>query len=207
MDDAGAGMTRLIRYVQESVSQHGGSWRQLSADTFEVAGITDTTRLTQTRETAQADDQLALLGLEHPIVKRLIEMDTLLASNRRGLLATTGSPVSEKCVLTIWCVVIQNSNGKTAQRIVPIAVDGSGQRKRDVEISAPEIRNLYAAAVPLMQPEQRRDLLHADLPEIVRRDLAFRGHLSDSSTISSRLLAWIEFGNGLGNTLGERLSG
>jgi hypothetical protein len=63
MDDAGAGMTRLIRYVQESVNEHGGSWRQLSEDIFEVAGISDTTRLTRTRETAQADDQLALLGL------------------------------------------------------------------------------------------------------------------------------------------------
>ena len=85
MDDAGAGMTRLIRYVEESVSQHGGSWRPLSEDTFEVAGIMDTTRLTQIRETAQADDQLSLLGLEHPIVKRLFETDTMLPANRRGV--------------------------------------------------------------------------------------------------------------------------
>jgi hypothetical protein len=206
MDDAGAGMTRLIRYVQESVSQHGGSWRPLSGDTFEVVGIMDTTRLTQIRETAQADDQLSLLGLEHPIVKRLFEMDTMLPANRRGVLATTSPPLNGRCVLTIWRVVIQNSEGMTTRRIVPIAVDGLGQRKRDVEISATPIRNLYAESVPLMQPEQRRALLRADLPEIVRRDLAFRGHLSESSTISSRLLAWIEFGNSLGETVGEHVS-
>jgi hypothetical protein len=207
MDDAGAGMTRLIRYVQESVSQHGGSWRPLSKDTFEVAGITDTTRLTQTRETAQADDQLALLGLEHPIVKRLFEMDTMLPANRRGVLATSGTPLNGDCVLTIWRVVIQNSEGMTTRRIVPIAVDGLGQRKREVEISSPAIQNLYSASVPSMQPEQRRALLHADLPEILRRDLAFKGHLSESSTISSRLLAWIEFGNGLTEASAEHVSG
>jgi hypothetical protein len=207
MDDAGAGMTRLIRYVQESVSEHGGSWRPLSADIFEVAGITGTTRLTQTRETAQGDDQLALLGLEHPIVKRLFEMDTMLPANRRGVLATLGSPPNGACVLTIWRVVIQNSEGMTTRRIVPIAVDGLGQRKREVEISAPIIQNFYASSVHSMQPEQRMDLLHADLPEILRRDLAFRGHLSESSTISSRLLAWIEFGNGLTEASAEHVSG
>lgn len=83
----------------------------------------------------------------------------------------------------------------------------SAQRKREVEIIAPAIRNLYAASVPSMQPEQRSALLLADLAEILRRDLAFRGHLSESSTISSRLLAWIEFGNGLAETLGKHVSG
>jgi hypothetical protein len=129
-------------------------------------------------------------------VKHLFEMDTTLPANRRALLASAGSPLNGNGVLTIWRVVIQNSDGMTTRRIVPIAIDGTGQRRRDVEIGAPVIRNFDAASVPFLQPEQRGALLNADLPEIVRRDLAFRGHLSESSSISSRLLAWIEIGNG-----------
>ena len=166
MDDAGAGMARLVRYVQESVSQHGGSWRPLSEDTFEVAGITDTTRLTQTRETAQADDQLALLGLEHPIVKRLFEKDIMLPSNRRGVLATTGSQLNGNGVLTIWRVVLQNPDGMTTRRIIPIAVDSLGQRRRDIEANAVAIRNLCTSSVPSLQPEQRKALLHLELPRL-----------------------------------------
>jgi len=202
MDDAGAGMARLVRYVQESVSQHGGSWRPLSVDTFEVAGISETTRLTQTRETAQADDQLALLGLEHPIVKRLFEQDILLPAHRRGIVATTGLHFNGPGVLTIWRVVIQNQEGMTTQRVVPIGVDGSGQRRRDLEVNASSIRSLDTASLPSLQPEQRSTLLHTGLPEIVRRDLAFRGHLSESSSISSRLLAWIEIEPSSGGTAG-----
>jgi hypothetical protein len=202
MDDAGAGMARLVRYVQESVSQHGGSWRPLSVDTFEVAGIAETTRLTQTRETAQADDQLALLGLEHPIVKRLFEQDILLPAHRRGIVATTGLHFNGPGVLTIWRVVIQNQEGMTTQRVVPIGVDGSGQRRRDLEVNASAIRSLDTASLPSLQPEQRSTLLHTGLPEIVRRDLAFRGHLSESSSISSRLLAWIEIEPSSGGTAG-----
>jgi hypothetical protein len=82
----------------------------------------------------------------------------------------------------------------TTRRIIPIAVDPLGQRRRDIEIGAAAIRNLNASLAHSLQPEQRRALLQAQLPEIVRRDLTFRGHLSESSTISSRLLAWIEFG-------------
>jgi hypothetical protein len=197
MDDGGAGIARLVRYVEESVSQHGGSWRPLSVDTFEVAGITETTRLTQKRETAQADDQLALLGLEHPIVKRLFEQDTSLPADRRGIAATTtGLHFNGSGVLTIWRVVIQNQDGMTTQRVVPIGVDGSGQRRRDLELIASAIRSFGTESLPSLQPEQRSTLLNTELPEIVRRDLAFRGLLSESSSISSRLLAWIEIGTG-----------
>jgi hypothetical protein len=104
-------------------------------------------------------------------------------------------------VLTIWRVIIQNSDGMTMRRIIPIAVDSMGQRRHDVEIGTSAIRSLCTALVPSLQSEQRNALLHTDLPEIIRRDLAFRGHLSESSAISSRLLAWIEFGTGLGETL------
>ena len=94
----------------------------------------------------------------------------------------------------------------TTRRIVPIAVDGLGQRKRDVEISALAIRNLYAESVPLMQPEQRRALLRADLPEIVRRDLAFRGHLSESTYNLFTIACLIEFETSSGETVGEHVS-
>jgi len=194
MDDAGAGMARLVRYVQESVRQHGGSWRSISEDTFEVTGITDATLLTQTRETAQADDRLALLGLENPVVKQLFDKDIILPANQRAVLATTDPQHNGPGVLTIWGIVIQNPDGMTTRRIIPVAIDPSGQRRRDIEISAVVIRDLNASSIHSLQPQQRRALLHTELPEIVRRDLAFRGHLSESSSISSRLLAWIEFG-------------
>ena len=35
-------------------------------------------------------------------------------------------------------------------------------------------------------------LLGSFFPEILQRDLAFKGHLSDGALISSRLLAWVE---------------
>lgn len=193
MDDAGAGMARLVQYVKDSVGEHGGSWRSLSADSFELAGIGEATRLTQTREAAQADDHLALLGLEHPIVKRLFEQDVSLPAQLRGILAKSESHLNGPGVLTFWRVVIQDQDGMTTQRVVPIAIDNSGQRRRDLEFNVSAIRHFSGASVPSLRPEQRTTLLHTELPEIVRRDLAFRGNLSDSASISSRLLAWIEF--------------
>jgi superfamily II DNA or RNA helicase len=195
MDDAGASMARLVRYVEESVTMHGGSFRNLDGDAFEITGIADSpTRLTPNRETAQADEQLALLGLEHPIVKRLFEDDRRLSASQRGICADGIHARERKSLLTIWRIVLQDSDERTVQRVVPIGVDQHGQRDRGVEDTAEFLVNLQPATAGLLSQSERETLLREGLPEIIRRDLVFKGHLSDAVTFSSRLLAWVESG-------------
>lgn len=195
MDDAGASMTRLVRYVEASLMMHGGSFRRLNEDAFEITEITGgPTRLTRNREAAQADEQLALLGLEHPIVKRLFEDDRRLSPSQRGIFADGIHAREEKGLLTIWRIVLQDSDERTVQRVVRVGVDQQGQRDRRVEDAAEFLVNLQPATVGLLSQSERETLLQEGLPEIIRRDLVFKGYLSDTVTFSSRLLAWIESG-------------
>jgi hypothetical protein len=63
-----------------------------------------------------------------------------------------------------------------------------------VEDAAEYLVNLHPATAGLLPQSERETLLQEGLPEIIRRDLVFKGHLSDAVTFSSRLLAWIESG-------------
>jgi superfamily II DNA or RNA helicase len=192
MDDAGAGMARLVAYMETSLVQHGGTWRKVEENVHEISGITDTIRLTTQRETAQADDALALLGLEHPVIRRLFELDISLPANCRGIVANLGVQTDGTCILSVWSVLLKNPDGMSAKIIIPIAVDRSGKRRPDLESSARDVRLLSATPIATLLPEERAALLVSAFPEILRRDLAFKGHLADATSISSRLLAWIE---------------
>jgi len=192
MDDGGASMARLRGYLQESVSQKGGVCRPLGPDLFEITGVTDVpARLTPNRELAKADDQLDLLGLEHPIVRRLFEDDRTLPGSDRGF-AASAHFADHKGLLTVWHVVLQDSEDRTAQRVIPLGIDPAKQRNRGLENAIKSVVNLRPATESLFAQHERSELLSLILPEILRRDLVHRGQLSDSVTFSSRLLAWIE---------------
>jgi len=111
MDDGGASMARLRGYVSEFVLQKGGVSRVLGADSFEITGITDAPiRMTPNRELAKADERLDLLGLEHPFVRRLLEDDRRLPASERAFAASGQLVEGHRGLLTIWHVVLQDSD-------------------------------------------------------------------------------------------------
>jgi superfamily II DNA or RNA helicase len=193
MDDGGASMARLRGYVHESVSQKGGACRPLGPESFEITGVTDApVRLTPNRELAKADEQLDLLGLEHPFVRRLFEGDRVLPTSDRGLAASAHLIGGHKGLLTVWHVILQDSEDRIAQRVVPLGIDSTKQRNRGLENAIKSLSNLRPATESLFTQKERSELLSLILPEILRRDLVHRGQMSDSVTFSSRLLAWVE---------------
>ena len=82
------------------------------------------------------------------------------------------------------------------QRIIPIGVDAQGKRSRAIELLAGSFENLSTASEPVMTPSSRIELVSTTIPDMLRRDLVHKGLLSESVTMSWRLLAWIEL-NGL----------
>jgi superfamily II DNA or RNA helicase len=194
MDDAGVGMARLRRYVQESVPQNGGTWRSLGGDLFEISGLGDSpVRLTSDRALAKADEGLSLLGLEHPIVKKLLENDRALTAPERGLIASRAICGDNKGLLSVWHVVMQDADQKMAQRILPVGLDAARNRSRMIENAIESVSGLCPSLPAPFTPPERAELLSSVLPEILRRDLEHRGYLSASMHLSVRLLAWVEF--------------
>lgn len=80
-----------------------------------------------------------------------------------------------------------------AQRILPLGLDAARNRSRVIENSMDSLSGLQPGIESVFEPKERAELLSSVLPELLRRDLEHRGHLSGSMHLSARLLAWVEF--------------
>src|SRR5262249_21988177 len=126
---------------------------------------------------------------EHPLVKGLLDEDRTLEGNARALIVSCGDA---KGVLSVWHVSLQDAAQRFVQRIISIGVDAQGKRNKAIELLAESFGKLSPASESAMTPHSRTELVQTTLPDMLRRDLIHKGLLSESVTMSWRLLAWIE---------------
>lgn len=192
MDDGGESMARLTRYFRSALARKGTKCTRISDAYFEVQNANEPAfRITTNREAAKEDDQASLLGLEHPVVKQLLLGDRQLEASARGLSASHGT--NAKGVLTVWHVSLQDAAQRFVQKVIPIGLDDQGKRSKPIEAMLPALESLSPASEFTFAPAARTELVSNVIPDMLRRDLAHKGLLSESITIDWRLLAWVEF--------------
>jgi superfamily II DNA or RNA helicase len=193
MDDGGTAMARLTRYFQSAVSRNGGRCLRVSEHYFDVAlNGHPAIRLTTNREAAKEDEQVSLLGLEQPLVKRFLEEHRSLNANERGWFAAPPAGTDYRGVLTVWHIHLQDATQRLIQKVVFVGLDAEGNRCKSIERISDSLTTLAAGSSSLFTPEKRAELVTVTLPEMLRRDLAHKGLLTKSVTLAWRLLAWVE---------------
>lgn len=186
-------MARLTRYFRTTLLSAGGKFSKISDSHFEVAmNGQPSLHITTNREAAMEDENLTLLGLEHPLIKQFLDEDRQLEAAARGWIAATPDAADQSGVLTIWHVHLKNSEERYMQRIIPVGLDQEGNRCLRIECLANSIRTLKPADPSATTKANGVDLVRTVIPEMLRRDLEHKGMLSESVTLASRLLAWIE---------------
>jgi superfamily II DNA or RNA helicase len=194
MDDGGAGMARLIRYVEAALAHRGGKCLRISDTCFQVQTNGQSPfHITTDREAAKEDEHVSLLGLEHPLVKQLLEDDRHLDCDQRAFVASSPDQASDKGVLTVWHVVLQDATQRSQQRVIALGLGHQGQRSKSIEFLANSLDRLRPGGESAFSAAKRTELVSSVIPEMLRRDLAHKGLLSDSVTSNWRLLAWVEF--------------
>ncbi len=192
-DDGGVGMQRLLQYLREGVSGSGGTFQAKGDSLYEVSLNGETQfALTTSREHAKESDDLTLLGLEHPLVRSLMEDHVGVDAGHRALAGTMPGHGESHGVLTIWRVEVHGGKGQFQRRVVTLGLNAAGERSRAVEQLACRLRDLRPSQVALFSPTKRVELVRKILPEILRRDLVHAGTLPEDASFASRLLAWIE---------------
>ncbi len=77
--------------------------------------------------------------------------------------------------------------------VIPIGLDDQGKRSKPIEAMIAALGSLSPASEFTFAPAARTELVSNVIPDMLRRDLAPRGLLSESVTIDWRLLDWVEF--------------
>lgn len=192
-DDGGAGMQRLLQYLRDGVSDASGTIRSVGNASFEVS-LKGESRFVLTTNRAQAKDSedLTLLGLEHPLLRGLLDEHTRLDAGHRALAGHLVGNEDARGVLTIWRVEVHGGKGQFHRRVVTLGVNAAGERSRTVERIADKLRALRPSQSSLLSAAERVELVRKVLPEILRRDLSHASALPEGASFSARLLAWIE---------------
>ena len=191
-DDGGKGMKRLLRFVQDGVQSNKGTVVCKAPTIYEATFDGSEVRFTTDRDRAKDDDNLTLLGMEHPLARQLMQKVRDLSAARRCLVGRIGSDDAPRGALTVWHVQIHGGKGQYHQRIVTIGVNEQRERSRPIERFAEKLRELVVSHEALFHSGQRTELVRAIIPEMVRRELAHNGLLANGASISNRLMAWVE---------------
>ena len=191
MEDGGKGIARLSRYFEAALAQDGTKCRRISETHFEVQSANyPAFRVTTDRAAAMDDETTSLLGLEHPVVKRLLDRDRQLEAGARGLYASLGDDA--KGILTVWHVSLRDPAQRFVQKVFPIGLDDQGKRNKFIEALFPALGTLGPASESAIAPAAQTELVSSVIPDMLRRDLAHKGLLSEAITMECRLLAWVE---------------
>ncbi|WP_348826918.1 SNF2-related protein [Halomonas sp. RT37] len=183
--------SRIMEFVRAAVENNGGSVRPVDGLRFEMALDSGSAPIVCTldRDLAQQDEKLELIGIDHPLVDRLL--NRWRSAEPPFLGATASFGVDQPVALSIWLVHSFGAKQDIGSHLIPIAVDQEGKRVPNVE---KQYRDCFKAPSgrPQFQPNERAALLHEYIEPTLQRELKHRGVASPDKGYSTELLAWID---------------
>jgi len=194
-DDGGAGMNRLLAFVRDAAQAHGAEMRQAEDGIYQVTLPGGESHLfTTNRDTAKDNDDLGLLGLEHPLIRQMLSGSRDLPARERAILGRCERFAGQPAALSVWRVEIHGAGGYFRQAIIPLAVDAQGHRLPTGDAMLAGMREIQPALEGVLDRAVRDDLVASVLPEMLRREVEHRGLLREGSSLAMQLIAWLEMG-------------
>lgn len=188
--DVEEGMSRLVSFMREAAALDGSNWQVIGPARFRLAPAEqqlECVDFTISREDAQENAQIGLLGLDHPVV------DALLRSYRGSEAADLGirvvSPDERSGCVALWHVAAQGEHGETRTHIVPLALGNDGKRIPTWERNLDQLFNAPPSSEPPRAPEGDRLAL---CDAALHRELRHRQLVSEKCSYASQLIGWIE---------------
>ncbi|MFN6333304.1 MAG: DEAD/DEAH box helicase [Planctomyces sp.] len=187
--DIDAGKRRIVDFVKTAVELDGGQVDLLDQDRLRVTFDRTELRCTINRELARSDDTLELLGLDHPLVLRLLHHWRSISPAELGATATVG--LNQPVVLTVWLIQGYQRGADATATLVPIAVDHAGKRVPSVE---KRLRDCFQppSDAPAVPAAERSALLQTVIEPALQRELQHRGIAGVEKSHAARLIAWVE---------------
>jgi superfamily II DNA or RNA helicase len=189
--DISSSLNRLVRFVSNAVRDHQQKLEKVNDETYDLVTINGLrlARFTTNRETATDDDDLKLMGLDHPLVQQELDRCRRLSPEEIGI--SVMAEVEEPVVLSIWMVEALAGNGERSVVVQPIAVKQDGTRVPAFERQCDQFLQAPTAS-PKFSPEQRLDLFARFIEPALQRELKHRGAANGEGSYTAELIGYIE---------------
>ncbi len=194
--DVSSSLDRLVRFFAAAVVDRQQKLVKVDDTTYDLVTSEGTrrARFTLNREAATNQDELQLMGLDHPLVQEELGRWRSVAPEEIGI-AVSGD-VEGTVLLSLWMVETSAGNGERRVVVQPIAVNQDGARIPAVERSCEKY--LHApAAPPTLQPEQRADFFAQAVEPTLQRELNHKGAANGDGSYSAELIGYVEIASGV----------
>ena len=189
--DVSSSLGRLVRFMTVAVTDRRQKLLKVDDETYDLTTVDGAriARFTLNRETATSNDNLELMGLDHPLVQQELGRWRSVAPEDVGI-AVAGD-VDEPVLLSIWMVEASAGKGERRVLVQPIAVKPDGTRVPAVERQCE--RYLQApTAKPVFTAEQRLELFARIVEPTLQRELKHKGAASGDGSYSAELVGYVE---------------
>lgn len=194
-DDKGAGMLRLIQFATTALHHKNGKLIEVEKGKTYIADIGNrqSVRFTTQRDIAIEDENLSLLGLEHPLIQQLIEAFINLPPENRAVRGKIPS-LNITGVLTVWHIEVLGAKGQIQRLIIPLGVNSEGERTRSIEQSWTMLRQLQPSLGDGFTADWLEHIISEIIPPMLQRELQHKGALPEGAMFSAKLLGLVELG-------------
>ena len=190
LSDVTSMMGRLHRFFSAAVVDRGWTLRQLDDGSSELQGADiGCVRLTMDRELANANEAMALLGLDHPLVQAELGRWQALEPEQAGCAVI--ADVEAISILTIWRVEVISTGGQRKTVVQPIAMGAEGARLPAIERRIDGVLH-GEPAKPNWSAAQRCQVFEHAVESALQRELQQRAVLGEHGGYSAEMIACAE---------------
>jgi hypothetical protein len=189
--DVSSSLDRLVRFMSAAVADHQQRLVKVDDDNYDLVTVDGArrARFTLNRETATSNDNVELMGLDHPLVQE--ELGRWRSVPPEDLGISIAADIDDSVLLSFWMVEASGKNGERRVVVQPIAVKQDGTRVPAVERQCE--RYLQAPTVmPRLSPDQRIDLFSRAVEPTLQRELKHKGAVIGDGGYSAKLIAYVE---------------
>lgn len=183
---------RILNFVSVAVNAEGGAFEKVGSDRYKVVFDDESKQkiYTLNRELAQRDEEVDLLGVDHPEVARLLRGWEDMSPEKMGASVSFG--VGQIAIITVWYIRIYEEGKDSSAYIIPIATDKNGKRLPSLEKRYDKVIRKASPRPPLLDEGMRTYLLEEQIEPILVREIKYRNLTLPGGGYSPRLLAWVE---------------
>jgi hypothetical protein len=188
--DISSSMERLMRFLSAALADRQQRFIKIDNETYDL--VTDAgrrTHFTLNRDTATSQDNIELMGLDHPLVQQELSQWRSVPPEELGI-AVQGD-VDTPVLLSFWLVEASAGRGERRVFVQPIAVKQDGTRVPIIERQGE--RYLQAPTMtPKLDSEQRLDLFTRVVEPTLQRELKHKGAANGDGSYAAELIGYVE---------------
>ncbi len=182
-----AGMAAIVEFLSQAAATEGSTFNTIDASTYRWIGppASEEVQFTSDREASMNSEKLRLIGLDDPLVSKLLQKYRQIPAEEVGVRVTASTePVG---VLSFWEVEARTDTGQTQRSMVTLAIDANGQRILPWERRPDTVWILPDSKVEFTLPDIR-----FNLETQLHQELRHRGLIQETNDYNARLVGWLE---------------